>query len=99
MTEVDVAKLKRLRSAVTSALASVPEQSAHGLPPAYNSLREEVASAVPEGLRAELVRLVPPVESTARGPHAIIERAQDGARAYAHLAALKGWLDSVIEGA
>ena len=36
MPDVDVARLKRLRSAVSSTLASVPENSAAGLPPAYN---------------------------------------------------------------
>ncbi len=94
---VDVAKLKRLRAAVSSALGSVPEKSAHGLPPTYNSLREQVAASVPEGLREELEQLAPKVEGSGRGPHAIIEKAQDGADAYARLAALKGWLDAVID--
>ena len=97
MTDVDVAKLKRLKPAVSSALERVPEKSAHGLPPTYNSLREQVAAAVPEGLRHELEQLAPEVTSTGRGPHAIIERAQDGAVAYARLAALRGWLDAVID--
>ena len=55
VTNVDIAKLKRLRAAVSSALERVPEQSAHGLPPTYNSLREQVAAAVPQGLLEELV--------------------------------------------
>lgn len=97
MTNVDVAKLKRLRSAVSSALERVPEQSAHGLPPTYNSLREQVVDAVPKGLHDELAQLAPPSVSTGRGPNAIIQRAQDGAQAYARLAALKGWLDAVID--
>lgn len=97
MTSVDVAKLKRLRSAVSSALERVPEQSAHGLPHTYNSLREQVAAAVPQGLVEELEQLAPQISSTGRGPHAIIEKAQDGAQAHARLAALKGWLDAVID--
>ena len=97
MTEVDVAKLKRLRSAVSSALSAVPEESAHGLPLTYNALRDEVASSVPEGLKAVLERLAPPVKASGVGAHAIMEAARDGAKAYAHLAALKGWLDAVIE--
>lgn len=97
MTDVDVAKLKRLRAAVSSALERVPEKSAHGLPPTYNSLREQVAASVPDGLSEELEQLAPEVKSTGRGPHAIIEKTQDGAIAYARLAALKGWLDAVID--
>lgn len=97
MTNVDVAKLKRLRSAVSSALDHVPEKSLHGLPPTYNALREQVAAAVPPGLHDELENLAPQITSTGHGPHAIIERAQDGAQAYARLAALKGWLDAVID--
>lgn len=97
MANVDVAKLKRLRAAVSSALEHVPEKSSHGLTPTYNTLRGQVAAAVPEGLRDELEQLAPPIASTAHGPHAIIERAQDGAQAYARLAALKGWLDAVID--
>ena len=97
MTEVDVAKLKRLRSAVSSALSAVPEESAHGLPLTYNALRDEVASSVPEGLKAELERLAPPVKASGVGAYAVIEAARDGAKAYAHLAAFKGWLDAVIE--
>lgn len=97
MSDVDLAKLKRLRGAVSSALAQVPEKSAHGLPPTYNSLRGQVLAAVPEGLKAELQSIAPEVRSTAQGPHAIIEKAQDGAVAYAHLAALKGWLDAIID--
>lgn len=94
---MDVAKLKRLRAAVSSALERVPEKSAHGLPPTYNSLREQVAAAVPGGLRDELEQLAPQIVSSGSGPHAIIEAAQDGAKAYARLAALKGWLDAVID--
>jgi len=97
MSDVDVAKLKRLRAAVASALDRVPEKSAHGLPPTYNALRAQVIEAIPDGLRNELEALAPEVKSTARGPHAVIEAATDGAKAYAHLAALKGWLDAVIE--
>ena len=97
VTNVDIAKLKRLRAAVSSALERVPEQSAHGLPPTYNSLREQVATAVPQGLLEELEQLAPPIASTGRGPHALIERANDGAQAYARLAALKGWLNAVID--
>ena len=97
MSSVDVAKLKRLRAAVSSVLERVPEKSADGLPPTYNTLRTQVAMAVPEGLRDELEQLAPELQSTARGPHAIIEAAQDGAKAYARLAALKGWLDAIID--
>jgi hypothetical protein len=97
VADVDVAKLRRLSGAVSSALNRISETSAAGLPPAYNALRAQVAEAVPEGLRAELAAIAPNVESMARGPHAIIEAAQDGQRAYAYLAALKGWLDSVID--
>lgn len=97
MSAVDVAKLKRLRGSVSSALHSVPENSAHGLPPTYNALRLQVLEAVPAGLRDEVGAIAPEVRSSGSGPHAIIEAASDGARAYAHLAALKGWLDAVID--
>lgn len=97
MTDVDVAKLKRLRSAVSSALSAVPEQSAHGLTPTYNALREEVVSSVPGGLKNEVERLAPPVQSSSARARGLIEKATDGATAYAHLASLKGWLDAVIE--
>ncbi|MBB1033151.1 hypothetical protein G6031_01925 [Dietzia sp. CQ4] len=97
MSNVDVAKLKRLRAAVSSLIDRVPEKSAHGLPPSYNSLRDQIAAAVPQGLQEELEQLAPPIVSTASGPHAVIERGQDGAQAYARLAALKGWLDAVID--
>lgn len=97
MGNVDVAKLKRLRAAVSSALERVPEKSAHGLTPTYNTLRAQVAAAVPEGLRGELEELAPEIKATATGPHAIIEASQDGAKAYARMAALKGWLDAVID--
>lgn len=98
MSDVDIAKLKRLRAAVSSALQFVPEKSAHGLPPTYNALRTQVLAAVPAGLHDEVAAIAPAVESTGRGPHAVIEAARDGARAYAHLAALKGWIDAVIDG-
>jgi hypothetical protein len=96
MPEVDIARLKRLRAAVVSALDHVPEKSSRGLPPTYNALREQVIDAVPDGLKSEVTALAPAVTSTGSGPHAIIEAANDGARAHAHLAALKGWLDAVI---
>lgn len=96
MPDLDLAKLKRLRAAVSSTLDRVPEKSAHGLPPTYNSLRAQVIEAVPNGLRSEVEKLAPEVRSTGHGPHAVIEAARDGATAYAHLAALKGWLDAVI---
>lgn len=97
MSEVDVARLKRLRSAVASALQSVPEASAHGLPPTYDALRSQVLDAVPAGLKEELAAIAPEVMAQGqRGPGSVIEMAQNGARAYAHLAALKGWLDAVI---
>lgn len=97
MTDLDLAKLKRLRAAVSNTLACVPEKSAHGLPPTYNTLRTQVISAVPAGLRSEVESLAPEVKGSARGPQGVIEKAQDGANAYARLAALKGWLDAVIE--
>ena len=97
MSEVDVAKLKRLRAAVSSTLDRVPEKSAHGLLPAYNILSSQVSDAVPEGLRKEVGEIAPKIQSSGRGPHAIIEAASEGATAYAHLAALKGWLDAVID--
>jgi hypothetical protein len=96
MPDADIAKLKRLRAAVTSALDRVPEKSAHGLPPTYNTLRGQVIEAVPEGLRKELEAIAPEVHSAGQGPQAVIQAARDGAIAYAHLAALKGWLDAVI---
>jgi hypothetical protein len=97
MPDVDVARLKRLRSAVSSTLASVPENSAAGLPPAYNSLRGQVLEAVPDGLRDEVSSIAPEVVSLGRGPRDVVAQHQDGARAYAHLAALKGWLDAIID--
>lgn len=54
MADVDMAKLKCLRAPVSSALDRVPEKSAHGLPPTYNTLRGQVIEAIPEGLRREL---------------------------------------------
>jgi hypothetical protein len=96
VSDVDIAKLKRLRAAVSSALDRVPEKSAYGLPKTYNALRGQVIATVPEGLRKELEAIAPEVRSTGRGPQAVIEAANDGAIAYAHLAALKGWLDAVI---
>ena len=96
MSDVDIAKLKRLRAAVSSVLDRVPEKSAYGLPPTYNTLRGQVIEAIPEGLRKELEAITPAVHSTGHGPQAVIEAAKDGAIAYAHLAALKGWLDAVI---
>ncbi len=97
MYDVDVARLRRLRSSVASTLQSVPESSAHGLPPTYNALRSQVLEAVPAGLKDELTAIAPEVVPSGRGgPHALLERSQDGARAYAHLSALKGWLGAVI---
>ena len=97
MADVDIAKLKRLRAAVGGAPERVPEKSAHGLPPTYNTLRSQVAAAVPDGLRTEIEALAPEVKPTAQGPHDVIEAARDGANAYARLSALKGWLDAVID--
>jgi hypothetical protein len=96
MSDVDIAKLKRLRAAASSALDRVSEKSVHGLPPTYNALRNQVVEAVPEGLRKELEAIAPQVPSIGHGPHAVIEAARAGATAYAYLAALKGWLDAVI---
>lgn len=97
MPEVDIAKLKRLRAAVTSTLDRVPDKSAHGLTPTYNILSQQASDAVPEGLRKEVQEIAPTIQSSGRGPHAIIDSASEGAKAYAHLAALKGWLDAVID--
>lgn len=97
MSDVDVAKLKRLRAAVSNTLERVPEKSAHGLPPTYNTLRNQIVAAVPAGLRKEVEDIAPEVSISGRGSRAIIEAAQDGAKAYAYLAALKGWLDAVID--
>ena len=94
MTQVDIARLRRIRAAVGSALERVPEKSARGLPPTYNSLRSQVLEAVPEGLRAEVEAVAAECPTSARD---IIAAAQNGAEAYARLAALKGWLDAVID--
>jgi hypothetical protein len=94
MTQVDVARLRRVRAAVAGTLERVPEKSAHGLPPTYNSLRAQVLDAVPEGLRAEVEAVAAEVRTSARD---VIVAARDGAEAYARLAALKGWLDAVID--
>lgn len=97
MAEVDVAKLKRLRAAAASALDNVPEKSAHGLPPTYNALRKQVAEAVPEGLRDELASIAPEVQVAAGGYQPDVIASQlAGAKSYAHLAALEGWLGAVI---
>lgn len=96
MSDVDIAKLKRLRAAVSSALDRVPEKSAHGLPPTYSALRSQVIEAVPEGLRKEVEVIAPEIHSPSHGAYAVMEAARNGAVAYAHLAALKGWLDAVI---
>ena len=97
MSDVDVAKLRRLRAAVASALDRVPRESPRGLLPTYNTLRSQVIEAVPDGLKKEVTAIAPEIHSTVRGPHDLIEAATDGATAYAHLAALKGWLDAVID--
>ena len=99
MSDVDVAKLKRLRGAVTAALERVPKDSAHGLPPTYASLRDQVMSAIPNGLRAEAEAIAPAlhVRTGARGPHDIIAASKDGAVVRAHLAALEGWLNALID--
>lgn len=96
MSELDLAKVKRLRAAVASSLDHVPEKSAHGLPPTYNTLRSQVVEAVPPGLREEVALIAPEVAVARHGSRDVIAAAQDGARAYAHLAALKGWLDALI---
>lgn len=98
MSELDLAKLKRVRAAVSGALDRIPEKSAHGLPPTYNSLRAQAIAAVPEGLQAELADIAPEVKSTPTGPQFVIEAAQNGAIAHARLAAMRGWLDAVIDG-
>ena len=98
MPDVDVAKLKRLRAAVSSALDRVPEKSAHGLLPVYNTLRAQIVDAVPGGLQGEIREIAPEIRSSGSGPHAILEASRDCATAYAHLASLKGWLDAVIDG-
>lgn len=81
---------------MASALDRVPEKSAHGLPPTYNSLRSQVIDALPDGLRDEAQQIAPEVQASGGRPD-VIAAAQQGARAYAHLAALKGWLDAVID--
>jgi hypothetical protein len=96
VSQVDLAKLKRLRAAVASTLERVPEKSAHGLPPTYESLRSQALDAVPSGLRDEVEQVAPEVR-TVSDPHDVIGAARTGATAYAHLAALKGWLDAVID--
>lgn len=80
---------------MSSTLERVPEKSAHGLPPAYASLRAQVIDALPQGLREEVARVAPDVRATPS--HDVISAARSGAEAYAHLAALKGWLDAVID--
>jgi hypothetical protein len=97
MSDLDPAKLRRLQAAAASALARVPEESARGLPPTYNAIRDQVALALPAGLIDELEAIAPRVISTTTGPHAIIEASNDGAKAFAHLAALKGWLEAILE--
>lgn len=100
VSNVDLARLKRIRAAVASALEHVPEKSASGLTPTYVALRDQVIAAVPEGLRQEVGAIAPTMNtasSARRGAHDIIGAARDGAEAYAQLAALKGWLDAVID--
>lgn len=97
MANVDLAKLKRLREAVSSTLDKISEDSVHGLPQTYNNLRDQAAEAVPEGLRQELEAIAPKVGSAPQPDSGdVIQAAMDGAVAYAHLAALKGWLDAII---
>jgi len=93
MSNVDIAKLKRLKSAVESALEHVPEQSAHGVTPTYNSLRKQILDTVPVGLKEELEGLAPEIRSGGT----TIDRVQVGADAYARLASLRGWLDAIIK--
>jgi hypothetical protein len=98
MTQVDIAKLKRIRGAIASTLDHVPEKSADGLPPAYNSLRGQAIEALPAGLRPEVEQIAPVVEFfTGVGARGQIEGIRGGRQAHAHLAALKGWLDTVID--
>lgn len=94
MTDVDVAKLKRLRSAVASVLTGA-ESGVTGLPPTYSDLRSQVAQAIPEGLRAELEALCPEIGSP-RGRVDVITAARAGYETQARLLTLKGWLDAVI---
>lgn len=93
---VDLARLKRLRAAVSSTLDRSQAEHSIGLPPTYNSLRAQVLDAVPSGLQSEVSALAPQVGTTGGGVHDVIAAAKDGATAYAHLSALKGWLDAVI---
>lgn len=69
-----------------------------GLPATYSNLREQVIEALPEGLKSEAEKIAPPVAlSEGRGAQDIIGAARAGHSAHAHLAALKGWLDAVID--
>ena len=99
MADTDYAKLKRLLAAVASTLDRVPDKAAHGLPVTYKSLRDQVVAAVPDGLRAEAEQIAPVIQGApSRGARSVIDGARDGATAYAHLAALHGWLKAVIGG-
>lgn len=93
---VDLARLKRLRGAVKTTLSEVQSDKAIGLPPAYNALRSQVLDAIPAGLAAEAQSIAPEVEVRGRINNNVVQAAQDGARAYAHLSALSGWLDALI---
>lgn len=94
MTGVDVAKLKRLRSAVAAVLTG-DEAGVTGLPPAYSDLRVQVAQAIPEGLPAELEALCPEIRFPT-GHVDLMSAARLGYDAQARLLTLRGWLDAVI---
>ena len=91
MSELDVAKLKRIRGAVDSTLVHA-EATLAGLSETYNALRSQAREAVPEGLRAELDVIAPAI-SRSNGMAAL----KEAHLAHAHLAAISGWLSSVID--
>lgn len=97
---IDVARLRRLQSAVESAAsARHGDSAAAGLVGQYGRLRAEVLDVLPEGLTGEFQRLFPKeVGSGAAGPD-IIRRQLADREAQGTLQTMAGWIGGVIEDA
>ena len=102
MSEIDVGKYLRLQGAIQSALDAVGEdQSVVGstaMRTAYERLRGEVHSSIPDAQAEEFERLFPekPPEPTTQQSRPFLAAARYMS-ARALLATLKGWLDGYIQ--
>jgi hypothetical protein len=93
MTDLDLAKLRRLKGAVDS-LAADRTDDTFGRSAAYEAIRGQIISAVPEGLQAEATALAP--ELRAGSGSSLLRAKQVNDQARAHLQSLSGWLGSLI---